>query len=382
MAAAGAAGLWRRAAATLRRWRREDAITPVVGTSMILVITVLGMAAVLFWGTPTLQRIQDRGSIVGMEGEFDELRRASLELSVPDASRVPTVSLEDGALSLEDGTRVMVAVAHDATQADCDWYVEGWETSPSTVLDVRGTDCRTATDHVGLGACAVCVEVERVTGSSTVPLTQVSFATVGAQHYRVTYTGIDPDFDFADGDWAVRLTDGGDTAYASAWLVDQKRVSWRLSTSVSDVSLHLEGGAVFVVDSGSFFLHRPPAIREQAFGSSDHVVRLVTLLGPDSGSSGRSTPEVFLGLVGNHVRLSTTDATQLRYAFSGDVAEAWCQSLLIRNDALPSDQQYALPGAGTCQDATPHVVYQHLNPTPQPFPLEFLHVRITSSIQA
>lgn len=368
--------------------RADDAITPVVGTSLILVITVLGMAGVLFWGTPTLQGIQDRGSVVGMEGEFDELRRASRELSVPDASRVPTVVLEDGDLSLEAGTRMMVAVALDTAYMDCDFSVTGWETSQSTELFVDLTGCREAGNFLTWCVVGDCLEIHKVTGSSTIEQGDISWSNQGGNVYRGRYTGSDLDFDFADDDWLVRATDGASTptVYAEAWILEQKRITWRLSTSVTDVQLHLEGGAVFEVEDGSYFLYRSAAIREDAFGSNDHVLRLVTLLGTETGSSGRGTPEVFMGLVGNHVRTSTEQATQIRYAFHGDIAEAWCQSLLIRNGALdPSaDPLREYTPDGACTDTTPHVLYRITDSVTgrETFPFEFLHARVTSSIRA
>ncbi len=355
---------------------------------MILVITVLGMAGVLFWGTPTLQGIQDRGSIIGMEGEFDELRRASLELSVPDASRVPSVVLEDGSLDLEQGSRMMISMSRDASNIDCDPELTGWETGPSNTITATLTDCRNGGDLLGL--CGLgCLEIHKITGSSTIEQTNMDWSqpVPGVPNYVATWdtTGTEPDF--SEDDWVVRLTNGGTTVYASAWVIEQKRITWRLSTSVTDVQLHFEGGAIFEVDAGSYFLHRQAPIREDAFGSEDYVLRLVTLLGSDSGSAGRGTPEVFLGLVGNHVRISTSAAYQVRYTIAGDIAEAWCQSLLLRNAGLTAtattERTYTVDG--DCSDATPSVLYEVTDPSSgsirKSFPLEFLHVRITSSIQ-
>ncbi len=354
---------------------------------MILVITVLGMAGVLFWGTPTLQGIQDRGSLIGMEGEFDELRRASLELSVPDASRIPSVVLEGGSLDLEQGSRMLIAIGQDSGNTDCDMQITGWSTGTSNSLSADLTGCRNSGDILGL--CGLgCLEIHRVTGSSTIEQTNMNWNPgAGVNTYDATWdnTGTAPNF--GSDDWLVRLTDGGTTVYATAWILDQKRITWRLSTSVSDVQLHFEGGAIFEVDSGAYFLHRPAPIREDAFGSEDYVLRLVTLLGEPSGSAGRGTPEVFLGLVGNHVRVSTPNAYQIRYTVSGDISEAWCQSLSLRNNGLvataTTNRHYTVDG--TCTSALPSVVYEVTDPSVggsrKSFPLEFLHARITSSIR-
>jgi FlaG/FlaF family flagellin (archaellin) len=60
------------------------AVSPVIGSVLILVITVLGIAGVLYWGAPMIERIQVQNAQAAMVGEFEDLRDSSRELSVPD----------------------------------------------------------------------------------------------------------------------------------------------------------------------------------------------------------------------------------------------------------------------------------------------------------
>src|SRR5688500_1999559 len=104
----------------------EAAVTPVIGAILILVISVLGIAGVLFWGAPLIERIQVQNAQVSMVGEFEDLRDSSRELSVPDHSRFPTVVLGRGELALERGSRIMVTLSYDSA---CDFHVTGWANS-------------------------------------------------------------------------------------------------------------------------------------------------------------------------------------------------------------------------------------------------------------
>src|SRR5688572_28001382 len=129
----------------------ESAVTPVVGAILILAITILGIAGVLYWGAPMIDRIQSRNSQVAVVGEFQDLRDASSILSVPDHSRFPTIVIPRGELSLEEGTRIMVTSNrdYDGTANDfpnCDFRVTNanWDGSPtSTVSTATTTGCRT-----------------------------------------------------------------------------------------------------------------------------------------------------------------------------------------------------------------------------------------------
>src|SRR5687767_12502039 len=90
---------------TPRRGPHDEAVSPVIGTILILAITVIGIASLLLWGGPTLERVQSQNAAVAMQGEFEGLRDASQELSVPDHSRFPAISMPSGEVSLAPGTR-------------------------------------------------------------------------------------------------------------------------------------------------------------------------------------------------------------------------------------------------------------------------------------
>ncbi len=358
----------------------EEAVTPVVGTVMILGITVLGIGAILLWGAPTLQAIQDQNSVTAMEGEFQELRRDTLDLTIDKASRLPSVVVEDGALGIEAGTRFLVSTDMwgGGTYAGCSLQIDAWDTGDADSFDIRNSGCTplgSVPQTCPAGANKWCLEVFSVAGGTT---QEKDWSSTGSGPYTISVSDGGVPEDLQSGDWLIRVKDdAGDTA-AQAWILSSDRIAWQLRSAVSDVAIHLEGGAILEVDEGQTFLVKAPAIQEDAFGSGDYVFRLPTYIPGDATSiTARATPSVFLGQVGNnHLRTSTSGAEALRFSFAGDLSEGWCNAFLLRNNAL-TGTPYTVDGA--CTDTTPTVVYVH--PTDPTFAFELIHARVTARLQ-
>lgn len=375
---------------TWRAWCRDAAaVSPVVGTVLILAITILGVAGVLFWGAPTIQGIQDRNAQNAMAGEFLELRRDTLDLTIPDASRVPAIALSDGTFSVTDGSRMQVTANHDGGNGACDFHVTGWQTPPVGTLQVDASGCRPLATSCPGGADG-CLEVHKVLGSKTVNQT-ITVTPTGTDAYDVDVDS----GDLTTGDWMFRITDGNaqqTEVYAQAWLLTTQRLSWELQSGVSDLGIHLEGGAVFRSQAGSIFLERGPRVEEAASGSDDYVVRLPMYTGDEGSISGSRSFHLFLRLQGNHVRIQEEAATLVRYDFDGDLAEAWCNVLLDRNDRFDAGPRYQADPADGCEAAVPSISYvadetahpvdEDADPDDRPaFPFEFIHGRVQTNLQ-
>jgi len=354
----------------------EAAVTPVIGTVMILAITILGIGTIMLWGAPTLQAIQDRNALTAMEGEFLQVRTDTLELLIDKSSRLPEVVVEVGTLAVDRGTRFLLTnnAFGDPDDTGCDMHVTQWN---DAVVDgfqvaITGTPCSIA-DLPACPAAPYCLELHSVAGSSTIdrPVT----ANGGG-----VYTTVDVDLDLTTGDWVFRIRDASDAAVAQAWLLSTNRVSWEHASSASDVAAYVEAGAVFERNGPKVFLLKPPAIQEAAFGSNDFLVRMPMYVGDDlSAISGRASVQLFIGQVGNsQVRVSDADTTHLRFDFAGSLAEAWCNSLLFRN-VPASVGSYAEDAAHPCTALVPSVIF---TPASSEMSYELIHARITARIQS
>lgn len=353
--------------------RTEDAVTPVVGTILVLGITIVGMAAVLAWGAPTIEAIQAQNAQVAMVGEFEDLRASSIELSIPDASRIPTVVLPRGTLGIGQGTHIMVTADH--ASSSCDFHVTNWNNAvPDLQASYSGATCGTP----GAGETKT-LEVLQVVGSNTV--TKTTVANPAAAGTVGITTG-----DFGQGNWLFRLTNGAanPTIYAQAWLFDTDRVSWTLGTGRGTVAAYYDLGGVFSVDGPATYVEKGPSLQESDAGSSVYSLRLRTLT--DSGGSsvitGRGSYQVFLGLVGNYARINGDQgqAYRLRFDLQGDLGESWCNTFLARNDSLAGDP-YVEDGTMPCkQSSTTAVRSLTYTRGGTPFTAEVIHASMLVSL--
>lgn len=91
----------------------EDGITPVIGTVLVLAITVTGIGVALFLGAPTIERMQQKAALETVVGQFSEVRGAVQSMQVTGTVRTPAIALPDGVVSLGPGTALTVTVQTD-----------------------------------------------------------------------------------------------------------------------------------------------------------------------------------------------------------------------------------------------------------------------------
>lgn len=359
-------------------WTGDDAVTPVIGTVLILLITMAGMGAVLAWGVPAVQGIQDQSSQAAMEGEFSDLRLNTMVLKIVDSSRLRSVALADGELGLEPGSRFAIHAVHNTTtNPDCDIRVSGWSTSSDT-LTVATSGCGSIVTGGATDATQLDLTVDKLVGSSVQRL---------SGGLSPSGSSSDKDFqaigtDFSEGNWRVRLTDGAGDLRAQVFIIGTDRIAWHLETSVSDIDLYVEGGALWLVRSPQVFSLAGMQVSEDVFGSGDYLLELPTYSGPRLEVGSPSDPQVFLQLQGSHGRIAGQDTLRLRYDVSGDLAEAWCNHILFRNATI-SAGTYTEDPAATCEDGDPATGVRSLTYEPtdgDPFPFEFIHKRVYVSI--
>jgi hypothetical protein len=296
----------------------DPAVTPVIGAVLILGITILGIASVMIWGAPLVERVQVGNAQSAMVGEFEELRDSSRELSVPDHSRFPTIVIPRGEVSLQKGSRFMVTVDRDYGTPACDLQVRNWaDTSAKTSVSITPTNCRN-------GAT---VAIYSVSGSTLVNYT----ASVSGSTYTIGSA------DFSAGDWLFRLSHAScaGTICAEAWIMSTDQVEWSVESASGGHKVHFDNGAIFSEDAGTTFLEREAAIGDSVFGSSYYGLWVRSLTaGSYTTISGAGSHQVYLSLLGNYDRTDATGASRVRIDVSGALAQGWCNALVGRNHGL------------------------------------------------
>ncbi|MFA5945183.1 MAG: hypothetical protein WC876_12035 [Candidatus Thermoplasmatota archaeon] len=342
----------------------ESAVTPVIGAILILAITILGIAGVLYWGAPMIERIQVQNAQIAVVGEFQDLRDASSVLSVPDHSRFPTIVIPRGEVALQEGSRIMVTSNRDAGFTNCDFHVTGWaDTATPTTVSASTTNCRST---------GVAVKIYQVSGATLVEQTVTGSYTVAGA-------------DFTAGDWVFRLTHssdcGSDDICAEAWLLSGDRVTWDTDSSAGHHAVSFDSGAIFSDSDGTVFLQTEPSIGDTVFGSGYYGLWLRSLTASSYNSvDGAGSRQVYLSLLGNYDRVESSTVSRLRLDISGDLAEGWCNSLISRNNDLTAAAYVSTPVADCAGDAdgVRSVTFERTGTTP--FTFRFLHARIYASL--
>ncbi len=358
-------------------YRDDDAVTPVVGTVLVLLISMAGMGAILAWGVPTVQGIQDQSALAAMQGEFSDIRLDTVQLTIVDTARTAFVTLSAGELSLEEGSRFAIAAMHNQVFPDtttyetaCDIRVTGWHDTSDTLLVRELGDCGVITSGAVVGN-DLGFQIAELVGSSVQTRAGALISGSGAN-----WTIQSPGDDFSTGDWRLRLVDADGEVHAQVFILGTKQLAWHLTTSVTDIDLNLEAGALFQVQHPIVYNLVPLRVNEEIFVTGDHILEIPTYTGSPRAVTAPSDPQVFMQLQGSHARVVGQDTLRVRYDISGELAEAWCNTLVFRSDKVTVGNYTALPTAD-CEDGDANGVRSVVfEPTASSFPFEFIQKRV------
>lgn len=326
--------------------REDSGVSPLVGSILVLGLSVAGTATALLLGAPVLQRLQEQASLDTMAGQLGAAREAQLSMSLPGDGRSLAVSMPSGSLRLEPGTRWMVTANSDAAYPLCDFRVLAWADGDAEIhLDLgSGATCRTLVGNPPVDcllselpvgeATSACLEVYQVDGQ-----VETRLGIVSAGLTRVTLnTSL-----AADRTYVFRLTDLETAVYAEAWLLPTDRLRW----SGGRVALDLEAGALFAHGRAGDRAASPPRVDG---GSSTIGPLLVVFPGMQAEHGidvkGGGTHAFDLDLDASHVRHQGT-AYLVRLDLFGDNALPLCAGLQqVSLDALVAWEPDTLDG--TC----------------------------------
>lgn len=323
----------------------ESGVTPIIGTILILAITVSGMGVAILVGAPILQRMQDAAALESALAQFEQVRAATGRLSTPDTNVEVGFSMPGGTLGIGSGTRVLVTVYHDDERTSCDLRMRGWEQLtttlevsqtfcriPSDETSIAGTDCRESITVVILGIPTVvpldvgdlryCVDAYRLSDLDTEIESEVNLLGTTITTDEPVPTSEDWKFDFVRNDGSVVV---------EAWLLHTDRLSW----TRNGVAAHFELGATLAQTYSGSFLSSQPLIQET---DGNLFLRLPMWQGSNSSaSSGEGLQTIRATFQDGALLQSSVSAYNVRIDFQGDLAQEWCNSMLIRSDDYTED---------------------------------------------
>ena len=318
-----------------RRVPDDRAVTAVVGTVLVLALTVTGILAALVFGTPLVQRLQDRAALNSVAGQMQSILHDSSGLATVNASRSSGLALPGGTLTLGPGTHVAVTVDYGSL---CDFRVSNWTDWDTAVAN-------TSLSYTAVGCSATTFQVYNVTGA-TQTLQACSCASpgylnlsAGAAYNRST-------------DYLVRANASG-IIQAEAWILHMDRLSWRRDTA-TQVEADLEGGALFGRQEGRTYRVAGPRADEGNAGTSLSLSFQTFQDSRSAAVADHLEHSLYQALASRNLRVDSGVVYKVRLEFHGDLAESWCNAFLQRNAALDiTNPRYVQDASKKCSPTTP-----------------------------
>jgi len=236
------------------------------------------MAGILLWGVPAIQGLQDHAEFQSMITQAHQLNGELLTLRDAGTTRPVTISMNQGTLDVEQGSRWVVTAAADEAYSPV--YFTKWE------------------DDSGLAAKSLPVVATTVTVDKAVGGTFTRLATVTCNAGGDCETGLAASQ--LEGNTIRVQFKSATLLKLEAWIYDAGRITYTMN---SDAKIHLEMGTVFTEQSGRLFLESKPTVKEPVFDVSpmdaSYLVRAFQMEG-DSVVVGKGRHSVYAYLDNNY----------------------------------------------------------------------------------
>lgn len=345
-----------------RRFRRDTrAITPVIGTVLVLFIIILAMGSILLWGVPAIRGLQEHAEFESVLTQMIQLNADIRNLRDPENTRLVTVSMSQGSLKVVEGSRWVLSAA---THADYSYInVTGWETGTGTTITLTS-----AAPNPAIPATAR-ITLDWMQGGQ--PTNEVTCASSCGNPAVLTLPAVPTQFTIDNKVIRIQITDGG-VLKNEIWVFETGRLTYVLNDRSDRNRVHIEMGGVFVQQGPALFLEEAPSVKDPVWDSvpkdTSFFVRLLELDGSTT-AGGKGRHPVFVNLVDNYGvlrgRPRIDPAVSLRFQVDdggavgtkGILEEAFCNYLEGRD----STSFFQQGNAGDCAGGDVNVLYDPPN---------------------
>lgn len=378
---------WERPAASTRGLRpADDAVSPVVGMILVLGISIVGTASILYWGLPAIDEMKANVEFRSVEGQFSELDATLKELVAGTTEKTAKrwqPSLNRGELSVRSGEEgwLFATEPYNATaNHDLGWSSFADGDSQFTLHNLAATPITW-----------VKVECYVVTGTSSLTALNVSLSSAS----RVQMTGADlvllaagatKDFHLFERDVnannPVNLVDAtfecrvytGASLIAEAWYAETGTIAYDLSAGIGRKSIVENNGAILVGDGESYAITNSPSLppATTTAGVPRFFGRAIVLTG-DAAFAGEDRFDLLVSLYSSAVLGSYDCASSARtdcaesskiYVY-GDLQDIWYPYLTNSGKGYTFTQKTLPGGSGIAylEDREPFMGYTLLQST-------------------
>lgn len=330
----------------------ESGVTPVIGTILVLLISVAGIGVTLLVGVPVMDDLQERGNLQAMEGQFEQLRHDAAALNVQGTSRTTGVNLPQGTLSTTTGTSLLLGeyvTASASTSCELRAWADGDDTVVAPldlgcpVLGNLAAACGPAPPWwqfeaflnwiicVGL-ACdggyfeGDCLVVERWDGAwEDVDVEVEEITNAVLLEHQVDTAPL----------WRFEIYEDGQPVHTRFYIAWSDAVRW--ADGGSEV-VYEWGGLVETV-AGDEYVHAMPRLLD----GDPFVLGLTSIEADSSSLAGSGAHGIRMDAAGLVTVTDTASVQALRLDFAGERGKAWCDAFLFRNSAHAGTPYGAVP---------------------------------------
>ena len=339
---------WERPAASIRRFGPADgAVSPVVGMILVLAISIVGTATILYWGLPAIDEMKANVEFRSVEGQFSELDATLKELVAGTTEKTAKrwqPSLNRGELSVRSGEEGWL-FATEPYNATADHDI-GW----SSFAD--GDSQFTLHNLAAIPLTWVKVECYVVTGTSSltalnVSLSSASRAQMTGANLVLWNPGAKQDFHLFQRDvnanvpipiaaatFECRVYTGA-SLVAEGWYADTGSIHYDLSAGIGRKSIIENNGGILTGDGESYAITNSPSLPPvtTTAGVPRFFGRAIVLTG-DAAFAGEDRFDLLVSLYSSAVLGSYDCASKTR----SDCAES--SKIYVYGDLRPTWYSY------------------------------------------
>lgn len=333
----------------------DEAVSPVVGTILVLAVSVVGIVATLYWGLPAIDEMKANVEVRSVKSQLMEFLADIQELSAGTAGKTAKhfqPSLQRGALHVDAGTEKWI-IAMDmghATAGRHDFYWSPYGTgTPSdtdrdfVVYNSNATLTQTTGDVVkaflmnGAAEEQIAIRDAAYATCSGIPGTITSITGGWAAGTSKEFTlcrnvgGSYKNLDLNQNTVRIEIYDDN-VLIAKAWFMDLGKLQYTLAAGLGAKDLVVTNGALIEGTNGQYVFNTAPPIPPPKTTSSSHrwFGRVVELNGTASfGGSDRF--DMILNLYGTGElgdvdcdrTVITTCVVSVKIYPLGDLKDVW-----------------------------------------------------------
>ncbi len=301
-------------------------VSPVVGTILILVIMIISIGGIMAWGVPAIAGLQERAEYQSVLTQFLQMQSDVRGLRDPQNTRITQISVNDGKLEFDLGSRWVITGTTDAAYEPM--YLTGWEVNAPNTLTIAGAALPAATNKITVdlfsggsidsvwsciaAACTTTISLDDDTPADGTG--DVNFGLVGTV-------------------LRIQIHEAGGAKF-EAWIINAGHLEYHLTERNLNNRIHFEMGAVFSQHTDFFYLEQAPTVKNPDYDllPAEDVslfVRVLQLTGTmPQGVGGRGQFPIIFHLVDNYGaargRPSFNPAVSARIQVHGELEVPFC----------------------------------------------------------